>query len=140
MQAKSFWAALILSFVATLALAAEPPPPRFPNEHISSADWETYLSEVRSVADVHCEDTPRKETYCISNSLTSAWVFTKAGHPAHPAVATGVLDAHPPVAAGILFRGYYAGDETAFRAWEAQALGNPPIFDQWTRSALPGGT
>jgi hypothetical protein len=121
--------ALILFLASVSVLGAGPPPPRFPREHITLTEWGAYFDEVRSVADVRCEDTPRKEIYYISNSLTSAWVFTKEGHPAHPAVA-----------AGILLRAYYAGDEGAFNAWAAAALRDPPVFKKWMQSALAHGT
>jgi hypothetical protein len=85
------------------ALAADPPP-RFLNEHISLADWQAYLDEVKSIPDVQCDKTQHSELYCVSDSRTTAWVFTTEGHPAHPAVATGVLATYGQVAAGILFR------------------------------------
>jgi hypothetical protein len=126
---------LIFGFAVSSCVLAADPPPRFPNEHIILTDWQSYLSEVNSIPDVHCEKTQKSALYCISDSQTAVWVFTIEGHPAHPAVATVVLVVYGQTAAGILFRGYYAGDESAFRGWEAGALGNSPIFDKWMHAA-----
>jgi len=127
--------ALVVSTVGR----AEPPPSRFSHEHISVAEWQTYLDEVKSVPDVRCEDTKRFEHYCTSDSLTSIWVFTEPGHPAHPAVSTGVFYMNS-ITYGILNKGYFAGDEAAFRAWAAHALGDLLILDKWRQHSSKGGT
>jgi hypothetical protein len=131
---------LTLAFAMSSSASVADPPPRFPNEHITLADWQAYLGEVKLIPDVHCDVTPKSELYCLSNSRASAWVFTTEGHPAHPAVVTGVLATYGLAAAGIMFRAYYAGSESAFRAWEGYALGNPPIFQEWQQMALKRGT
>jgi hypothetical protein len=130
---------LTLAFALSSSASAADPPPRFPNEHINLADWQAYLDEVKAIPDVHCDVTRKSELYCLSDSRTSAWVFTTEGHPAYPAVVTGALATYGQVAAGILFRGYYAGSESAFRAWEGSALGNPGIFQEWQQIALKRG-
>jgi hypothetical protein len=129
---------LIFGFAVSSCVLAADPPPRFPHEPITPTEWESYLSEVNAIPDVRCEKTPKSELYCVSDMRTSVWVFTIEGHPAHPAIATGVLVVYGQAAAGILFRGYYAGDESAFRAWEAGALGNPPVFDKWMQAVREG--
>jgi hypothetical protein len=128
---------LVLALTVTSSALAADPPPRFPGEHISLADWQSYLDEVKSIPDVRCEITQQHELYCVSDSLTSIWVFTEKDNPAYPAVATGVLVVYPH-ADGILFRAYYAGNEPAFRAWEGYAIGNPAIVDKWMRAAFKG--
>jgi len=129
---------LIFGFAVSSCVLAADPPPRFSHEHINLTEWQSYLNEVTSIPGVHCEKTQKSELYCISDSQISVWVFTVDGHPAHPAVATGVLVVYGQAAAGILFRAYYAGDETAFLAWEARALGNPPIVDTWMQAVAEG--
>jgi hypothetical protein len=129
---------LILGFAVTSSALADPPA-KFPDEHISLADWQAYLDEVKSIPDVRCENTQRHELYCVSDSRTSIWVFTEKENPAHPAVATRVLVIYPR-SDGILFRAYYAGNEPAFRAWEGYAIGNPPIVDKWMQAPFKGGT
>jgi hypothetical protein len=116
-------------------VTAADPPPRFPNEQITLSDWQTYLDEVRSIPDVRCQNTPRRELSCLSDKLRAIWVFTSPGHPAHPAISTGVLVVYSQ-SAGILFRGYYAGDELAFNAWAPDAYRNLTVQDKWTHDAL----
>ena len=125
---------LVLWLSGNFAMAGDPPP-RFPNEQISLADWQEYLDEVRSIPDVQCQNTPRHELSCLSDKLRAIWVFTIPGHPAHPAVSTGVLVVYTR-SAGILFRGYYAGDLSAFNAWAPDAYRNLTIQDKWTHDAF----
>jgi hypothetical protein len=129
---------LILGLAVTGTALAADPPPRFPNEHISLADWQAYLDEVKLIPDVHCEKSRRSELYCVSDSLTSIWVFTETDHPAHPAVSTVVLAVYTH-SDGMLFRAYYAGNESAFRAWAVSAIGDPPIMDKWMQAPFKGG-
>ena len=123
---------LVLGIFATSAVAADPPP-RFLNDQITTAEWQTYRDEVTSAQDVRCENTKRHEVLCVSESRKSLWVFTVLGNPAHPAVSTGVLVVYPQ-ASGILFRGYYAGDEAAYYKWAPSAYSGLPILDQWTQA------
>ena len=123
---------LILGLAMSVSAVAADPPPRFANEQITLADWQIYLDEVTSLPSVICKDTPRYERSCVSESLKSVWVFTRQGHPAHPAVSTGVLVVYTH-AAGILLRGYYAGNESAFEAWVASAFSDVPNLDKWTQ-------
>jgi len=125
---------LVLALAMGMTSHAADPTPRFAHEHISWAEWQTYLEEVTLVPDVRCEDTKRNERYCVSDSLTSIWVFTKSGHPAHPAVSTGVFVTYPK-GYGVLHRAYYGGDEPAFRAWAVSALGDLLILDKWKQAA-----
>jgi hypothetical protein len=125
---------LVLALAVGMTSRASDPTPRFAHEHISLAEWQTYLEEVTLVPDVRCEDTKRHERYCVSDSLTSIWVFTEPGHPAHPAVSTGVFVTYPQ-SYGVVHRAYYAGDEPAFRAWAVSALGDLLILDKWKQAA-----
>lgn len=130
---------LILALTVMNSALAADPPPRFPDEHISLADWQAYVHEVKSIPGVQCENTRQHELYCLSDSLTSIWVFTEKDNPAYPAVATGVLVVGPH-ADGFLLRAYYAGSEAAFRAWEGQAIGNLRIVDKWMQAPFSKGT
>jgi hypothetical protein len=125
---------LTLGLLAGAAFAADPPP-RFPNQQITLADWQTYLDEVRSIPDARCHNTQTRELYCVSDALKSVWVFTAPGHPAHPAVSTGVLVVYPQ-SAGILAGGHYAGSESAFYEWEGNSWSNDPILDKWLQAAF----
>ena len=126
----TLWA--ILGISGSSAVAADPPP-RFPDEQITLAEWQTYRNEVTSVPDVRCNNTQRHEFLCVSESLKSVWAFTELGHPAHPAVSTGVLVVYPQ-SSGILFRGYYAGDEAAYYKWAPNAYSHLRLLDKWTQA------
>jgi hypothetical protein len=122
---------IMLGIAGRYAVAADPPP-RFANEQITLAEWQTYRNEVTSVPDVRCDDTHQHQILCVSESLKSVWAFTEPGHPAHPAVSTGVLVVYPH-ASVILFRGYYAGNEAAYYKWAPDAYKALPILDKWTQ-------
>jgi hypothetical protein len=71
------------------------------------------------MSDTLCRDDPPNEFICSSGSQQSIWVFTRPGHPAHPAVSRGVVI--KLVASGQKVRiersGHYAGSAQAFEAW-----------------------
>jgi hypothetical protein len=127
---------LAIAFAMSSSAFAADPSARFPNEQISLADWQAYLDEVKLISDVHCDVTPKNELYCLSDSRGSVWVFTIDGHPAHPAVVTGVMVTAPHGGSGMLLRAYYGGNESAFRAWQGLALGYRPIFREWDHRYL----
>jgi hypothetical protein len=124
---------LLFALAASFCTFAAEPPPRFPQQQITLAEWQAYLDEVTSLPGVVCKDTQRHEVSCVAESLKSVWVFTAPGHPAHPAVSTGVLVVTANAAA-ILSRGYYAGNESAFYAWVADAYRDVPNLDKWTQA------
>ncbi|HUI62192.1 MAG TPA: hypothetical protein VLX90_18345 [Steroidobacteraceae bacterium] len=95
--------------------------PRFATSQISSEQWQTYLSEVKVVADVQCKvDADSKAYMCRSSAQRTLWVFTRKGHPAHPAVFRGVIviQQTPQGPSVDLDRsGHYAGNRAAFEVW-----------------------
>lgn len=102
------------------AWADGPVTPRFPNARISVEQWSAFFAQVKAVPDVRCEDAPLNQYICDSSAQRTIWVFTREGHPAHPAATRGVMLFHPNetgVSVGIDRYGYYAGDQAAFEAW-----------------------
>jgi hypothetical protein len=78
------------------------------------------LQEVQSVPDVRCQSS--KDTHqlvCSSESLSTIWVFTTPGHPAHPAVVQRTM-AFDNGRVGIERIGRYAGSKDAYEAWYLQ--------------------
>ena len=137
-------AGLTLVGLMTLAAAAADGPvtPRFATERISTEQWNSYLAEVKAVPDVRCKDAPSNQYICDSSSQRAIWVFTREGHPAHPAVSRGVMVFQPhqrgDVSVGIDRSGHYAGDRAAFEAWmkEFEALDKNQVA-QWQAMLQP---
>lgn len=112
--------ALACLAVLTTAKADGPIPPRFPTTQISEEQWNAYLTEVKAVPDVRCKDAASKQYICDSSSQHTIWVFTRGGHPAHPAVSRGVMviqQSAQSTTVGIDRSGHCAGDRAAFDAW-----------------------
>jgi hypothetical protein len=105
--------------LATGAYATEVAGPRFPQSQIAKAQFNAYLAEVQRMSDTLCRDDPPNEFICSSGSQQTIWVFTRPGHPAHPAVSRGVVV--KLVASGQKVRiersGHYAGSAKGFEAW-----------------------
>ena len=115
---------LCLALVGFLALATAvadgPIAPRFPTAQISVDQWSAYLAQVKALPDARCKDAPSNQYICDSASQTTIWVFTREGHPAHPAVSRGIMVFQQTVqgaTVGIDRSGHYAGDRAAFDAW-----------------------
>ncbi len=111
---------LCLVFGARAAHSASSSEPRFPNGKISLQQWQTYLSEVRSIPGIRCDNREPWLLVCDSSSERSMWTFTRAGHSAHPAVTKGVLvssNVSGQTLIGIDRSGYYAGRHEAFSKW-----------------------
>jgi hypothetical protein len=113
--------ALVLASVpATVARATEAQAPRFPQSQITKDQWNAYLAEVQKMPDTLCRDNLPNEFICSSGSQQSIWVFTRSGHPAHPAVSRGVIVkvvASTGQEVRIERSGHYAGSPKAFEAW-----------------------
>ena len=113
------WGLMIL----TTAWAAGPITPRFSTVQITSEQWTAYLSEVKAMPDVRCESFQAAQLMCDSSTQHTIWIFTRWGHPAHPAVSRGVMvlgQAGQGVTIGIDRSGHYAGNRAAFYAWMDQ--------------------
>jgi len=126
MEASRFFAALVLIGALALdtpTLGDVSTPPRFPSGQISVADWKGYLTEVKAISDVHCQDYAANQYVCDSRERRTIWVFTREGHPAHPAVSRGVMvvsKTDSGTIIGIDRSGHYAGDADAFRKWMSE--------------------
>jgi hypothetical protein len=107
-------------FLALAAVADGPIAPRFATPHIYVEQWSVYLAEVKSVPDAHCRNAPSNQYICDSALQHAIWVFTREGHPAHPAVSRGIMviqQTAQGVTVGIDRSGHYAGDRAAFDEW-----------------------
>ena len=89
--------------------------------HITIEQWRTYQTQVTSLPGVQCRNVEADQFECDSASRQTIWIFTREGHPAHPALTSGVVVTKNGQM-GIDRSGAYAGSETAFHAWINQFL------------------
>lgn len=69
---------------------------------------------------VRCEELAANLTQCESKLKNTVWVFTREGHPAHPAVSRRVMVLMQTSSGNAVLinrTGHYAGDAPAFQAW-----------------------
>ena len=88
---------------------------------ITVEQLQAYTAQVEAMPNIQCRDIAANQRQCTSDSLMTIWTFTRPGHPAHPAVTSGVLKVSPPYV-GIDRSGAYAGDERAFTNWMKEWL------------------
>jgi hypothetical protein len=129
-----------LMILAT-AWAQGPIAPHFATTQITPEQWSSYLNEVKAVPDVRCEEAASAQYICDSAGQRTIWVFTREGHPAHPAVSRGVMvirQTSQGATVGIDRSGHYAGDHGAFEDWmkEFAALDQKQVA-QWQSMLEP---
>lgn len=116
----------LAAFIAALGLASlptharDPSAPRFSTEKISLIEWNEFRTEVRSMPDVRCQELASNQTKCEASARNTVWLFTREGHPAHPAVTRRVLTVLQSSGGNAVLinrTGHYAGDVPAYRAW-----------------------
>lgn len=117
-----------------VAYCGNAPVPRFPSMQITVDEWRTYLAEVTGMSGVRCRDVSANQLQCDSESQSTIWIFTRDGHPAHPAVTRAILKASDSQL-GIDRTGHYAGSEPAFRAWMNQFVDlDRKSVNKWART------
>src|SRR5215469_403304 len=142
MKHRAFPLALLLAITAiALAQQSQPPPKRFPTEKITSAQLETYESEIEAIPDIECREIAAHQRQCTSNAQFAIWIFTLPGHPAHLAVTQAVMLVQRDgqgARVGISRSGYYAGDSGAFDTWmkEFRVLDQKQVA-QWQSALQP---
>ena len=101
-------------------------PPRFPQPRITQEQWVAFEAEVEATPDVECRYLKALQYQCFlgphgqnPSSHATMWIFTRPGHPAHPACSRGILFLEPHRAA-MDRSSYYAGDYEAFKTWAAE--------------------
>ena len=113
---------LVLAVAITAPAWADRDPkgPRFATEKISVAELNGFRIEVREMPGVRCIELASNQTQCESKVNNTVWVFTREGHPAHPAVSrrvTVLMQTSGGNAVLVNRTGHYAGDALAFRLW-----------------------
>jgi len=83
---------------------------------VTAAQWIKMLADVKSQPGMKCENREGNQIICDAINPPTIWVFTRPGHPAHPAASKGVMIFRDS-AVDIDRTGYYAGDRKAFMAW-----------------------
>ena len=118
---SSFALALAVALLLVCSARADGPlTPRFPTGHVSAADLQAFLAEVKVIPDTRCAPGPLHQLICDSSTQRTMWVFTLEGHPALPAVSRGVMVITPTASGtsvGIDRSGHYAGDKDAYLHW-----------------------
>jgi hypothetical protein len=89
---------------------------RFPDEHITVEDWNTYFAEVKTLPDVTINESDQQTTIIRQNPSLVIYSFTTPSNPAHPGIVIRQLvmtkDGY-----GMHRTGYYAGSREAFARW-----------------------
>lgn len=115
-----FLLVVVLGGIQRAGLADDLPAPRYATDQINLAEWQAYFAEVKAISDVQCRDIEPMQHVCDSRSQRTIWVFTRTGHPAHPAVSRGIVISQPVTGGstlGIDRSGHYVGDRVAFSKW-----------------------
>lgn len=115
-----FWALGAVCVVQPVALGGDPIAPRYSTARIAIEQWQAYLAEVKAIPDSKCTDYVLMQYACDSAVQRTIWVFTRAGHPAHPAVSRGILFVSQVTGGAVLGidrSGHYVGDRAAFEKW-----------------------
>jgi hypothetical protein len=89
---------------------------RHKTTHLSLEGWRELLAEVESRPGMKCENHDYFQYICDTPNPLSIWVFTRPGHPAHPAATQGVM-VMPNGVIDIDRIGFYAGDQFAYERW-----------------------
>lgn len=107
---------------ATAADTACPRLPRmFPSAHVSALQIHDLVTHLVSGDGLQCIEFGPHEVQCDSPTLPEVWIFTQPGHPAYPAVSRGVIVRNGTLTC-VMRDGYFAGNESAFRAWMAELV------------------
>lgn len=119
---------IALSFIAgvgsaTATDAACPRlPPLFPSAHVSTLQIRNLVTNLVVRDGLQCKEFAPHQIQCDSRALPEVWIFVQPGHPAYPAVSRGIIVRSGTLTC-ILRDGYFAGSESAFRAWMAKLTG-----------------
>jgi hypothetical protein len=132
--AASYIICVALLLELPVGYCGDAPPSRFSSTHITVDEWRMFLAEVTGTSGVRCRDVLTNQLQCDSKSQATIWIFTRAGHPAHPAVTRAILRASGSQL-GIDRTGHYAGSESAFRAWMSQFVDlDQRSVNEWSRA------
>jgi hypothetical protein len=114
---------------------------RFPDEHITVEDWNTYFAEVKALPDVTINESDQQTTIMQQKPSVVIYSFTTPNNPAHPGIVIRRL-VMTKEGYGMKRVGYYAGSREAFaRWWSAFGALDAKIRDQIAASSSnPGRT
>jgi hypothetical protein len=100
----------------TLAAPAVAQERRFPDEHITAEEWNTYLAEVKALPNVTIKEDDQQTTITREEPTLTIYSFTKPANPAHPGVVVRKLLSRQD---GYFIHraGYYAGSRDEFARW-----------------------
>jgi len=99
----------------TLTALADDKAWRFPTDHITTAQWQTFRDEVLKKPGATRQEFANQLVITVSSELR-IYVFTEPGHPAHPAVVVRAIVARGR-GSEVQRMGHYAGDQKAFDVW-----------------------
>lgn len=108
------------AFFGALVVSSSEAEPRFANPQITREEWKQLYDRVRKQPEAKVRRMQYQIIITASHSkYISTYVFTRPGHPAHPAVVihdafSGDAEHTAELAA------HYAGPQLAFEAWRAE--------------------
>ena len=88
---------------------------RFPSDHITTEQWQTFRDEVLAKPGATRQKFANQLVITVE-SERRIYVFTQPGHPAHPAVVVRAVVEHG-TGSEVQRMGHYAGDQKAFDVW-----------------------
>lgn len=105
--------ALLMSVAASTAQSER----RFPHSHITPAQWQAFLDEVKAKPGVQNISKPEQPgILALSVQSENTLYFFTNGGPAHPAVVVEQI-IQDGGNIGLQHTGYFAGSEDAFAKW-----------------------
>src|SRR5438552_6946341 len=86
------------------------------NTPVTLDEWRALLAEIQSRAGMRCENHDEFQYMCDTANPPTIWIFTRPGHPAHPAATRGMMVVNSGVI-DVNRVGYYAGDKDSYDRW-----------------------
>jgi len=111
--------AILAGAPLTAAVGDTEPLTPFPDARITAEDLETYRAGIEALPGIECADIWAHQRKCDDPKTRSMWIFTLAGHPAHPAFSRARLY-YENGQLGITRALHFAGDESEFQKWAAE--------------------
>jgi hypothetical protein len=109
---------LMLGYMSNPVLCGVDVPPRFSSQQITGAEWNELYEKTKEVPGASIQLTQWHVVITApAPAYISTYVFTRPGHPAHPAVVIhDVLEIESGHVAQV--SSYFAGSRPRFQAWE----------------------
>ena len=125
-RSLAFCFLMAVSATAAVAAGVENVPPHLLTDRISPTQLASILAAVKAIPGIKCDEYVQFQYVCDSAAQRTIWIFTRQGHPAHPAYTRGTMVARKGsggTVLGIDRSGQYAGDPVAYDHWMKEFAG-----------------